>query len=112
MDSLDALTVAVAVAAAVVAAAAGWALGARTATRHRSGSPPSRRWRTGVTAFVVLGAIAVTIGLLSDGLWAVVASRLREWFASSPRHGRRLSLVGGTSIIGLGIALAATGRPD
>ena len=61
---------------------------------------------------LVLGAIAVTIGLLSDGLWAVIASRLREWFASSPRHGRRLSLVGGTSIIGLGVALAVTGRPD
>jgi threonine/homoserine/homoserine lactone efflux protein len=61
---------------------------------------------------LVLGAIAVTIGLLSDGLWAVIASRLRQWFASSPKHGRRLSLVGGTSIIGLGVALAATGRPE
>ncbi len=66
-----------------------------------------------VTAqMLVLGAIAVTIGLLSDGLWAVIASRLRQWFASSPKHGRRLSLVGGTSIIGLGVALATTGRPE
>ena len=66
-----------------------------------------------VTAqMLVLGGIAVVIGLLSDGLWAVIASRLREWFASSPRHGRRLSLVGGTSIIGLGVALATTGRPE
>jgi threonine/homoserine/homoserine lactone efflux protein len=66
-----------------------------------------------VTAqMLVLGGIAVTIGLLSDGLWAVIASRLREWFASSPAHGRRLSLVGGTSIIGLGVALATTGRPE
>lgn len=61
---------------------------------------------------LVLGGIAVAIGLLSDGLWAVIASRLRAWFASSPAHGRRLSLVGGTSIIGLGLALATTGRPD
>lgn len=61
---------------------------------------------------LVLGGIAVTIGLLSDGLWAMIASRLREWFAASPRHGRRLSLVGGTSIIGLGVALATTGRPE
>ena len=61
---------------------------------------------------LVLGAVAVTIGLLSDGLWALVAARLREWFASSPAHGRRLSLVGGTSVIGLGVALATTGRPE
>src|SRR5690349_8369903 len=72
----------------------------------------SRETGDATVQMLVLGAIAVTIGLLSDGLWAVIASRLREWFASSPRHGRRLSLVGGTSIIGLGIALAATGRPD
>ena len=66
-----------------------------------------------VTAqMLVLGSIAVVLGLLSDGLWAVVAARLREWFASSPRHGRRLSYAGGTSIIGLGVALAATGRPE
>ena len=66
-----------------------------------------------VTAqMLVLGAVAVVIGLLSDALWAVIASRLREWFASSPSHGRRLSLAGGTSIIGLGVALAATGRPE
>ena len=72
----------------------------------------SRESGDATAQMLVLGAIAVTIGLLSDGLWAVIASRLREWFASSPRHGRRHSLVGGTSIIGLGIALAATGRPE
>jgi threonine/homoserine/homoserine lactone efflux protein len=72
----------------------------------------SRETGDATAQMLVLGAIAVVIGLLSDGLWAVIASRLRDWFASSPRHGRRLSLVGGTSIIGLGIALAATGRPE
>jgi threonine/homoserine/homoserine lactone efflux protein len=71
----------------------------------RAGADPTAQ-------MLVLGAIAVVIGLLSDGLWAVVASRLREWFAASPSHGRRLSLVGGASIIGLGLALAATGRPE
>ena len=72
----------------------------------------SRETGDATAQMLVLGAVAVTIGLLSDGLWALIASRLREWFASSPRHGRRLSLVGGTSIIGLGVALAATGRPE
>lgn len=61
---------------------------------------------------LVLGTVAVTVGLLSDGLWALVAAQLRDWFASSPAHGRRLSLAGGVSIIGLGVGLAATGRPE
>jgi hypothetical protein len=72
MESLDALTVVVAVAAAGAAAVAGWALGAR-ARRHRSGSPPSRRWRAGVTAFVVLGAVAAAVTApVVAVLWAVV----------------------------------------
>ncbi len=73
MDSLDTLTVAVAVAAAGAAAVAGWALGAWTARKHRSGSPPSRRWRAGVTAFVVLGAIAgAAVAPAIAVLWVVV----------------------------------------
>jgi threonine/homoserine/homoserine lactone efflux protein len=61
---------------------------------------------------LLLGAVAVVIGLLSDSLWAVVASRLRAWFAGTPDHARRLGVAGGVSIIGVGVALAATGRPE
>lgn len=61
---------------------------------------------------LVLGLIAVLIGLVSDSLWAVIAARLRDWLSTTPRRGRRLGLVGGTSIIGVGVALAATGRPE
>jgi len=71
--------------------------------------------RTGgaVTAqMLVLGLLAFTIGLLSDGLWAVLASQLRSWFDASPARGRALGAAGGISMIGLGVALAATGRPD
>jgi hypothetical protein len=73
MDSLDALTVAVAVAAVGAAAVVGWALGARAPRRHQSVSPPSRRWRAGVSAFVVLGAVAgaVTAPVVAV-LWVVV----------------------------------------
>jgi threonine/homoserine/homoserine lactone efflux protein len=66
-----------------------------------------------VTAqMLVLGLLAFAIGLLSDGVWALLASRLRSWFGSSPSRGRALGAVGGTSMIGLGVALAATGRPE
>ncbi len=61
---------------------------------------------------LVLGLLAFTIGFLSDGLWALTASRLRTWFNASADRGRALGTVGGVSMIGLGVALAATGRPD
>jgi threonine/homoserine/homoserine lactone efflux protein len=61
---------------------------------------------------LVLGFLAFAIGLLSDGVWALLASRLRSWFNASPARGRALGSVGGTSMIGLGIALVATGRPE
>jgi hypothetical protein len=73
MDSPDALTVVVAVTGAGAAAVAGWALGARAARRHRSESPPSRRWRAGVTAFVILGAVAGAVAApVVAVLWVVV----------------------------------------
>ena len=59
-----------------------------------------------------LGLIAVVIGLLSDSLWAVVASQLRTWFLGSRRRGEALGTAGGLSMIGLGVSLAVTGRTD
>lgn len=65
-----------------------------------------------VTAqLLVLGLLAFTIGLLCDGLWALLAAQLRSWFNASDDRGRALGTVGGVSMIGLGVALAATGRP-
>ena len=60
----------------------------------------------------VLGLVAFTIGLLGDGTWGVLAARLRHWFNASPARGRALGATGGVSMIGLGIGLALTGRPD
>lgn len=66
-----------------------------------------------VTAqILLLGSVAVLIGLASDSLWAVAAARLRAWFAATPAHGRRLSVAGGISVIGVGLTLAATSRPE
>jgi threonine/homoserine/homoserine lactone efflux protein len=59
-----------------------------------------------------LGFLAFVIALLSDSVWALLASRLRTWFNGSPARGRTLGAVGGTSMIGLGLGLVATGRPE
>jgi threonine/homoserine/homoserine lactone efflux protein len=60
----------------------------------------------------VLGLLAFTIGLLGDSLWGVLAAQLRHWFNASPKRGRALGAAGGASMVGLGIGLALTGRPD
>ena len=60
---------------------------------------------------LLLGLLATTIGLLSDSLWAVIASQLRTWFNRSPRRGEAMGTVGGVSMIGLGVGLALTGEP-
>lgn len=59
---------------------------------------------------LLLGLVAFAIGLLSDSLWALVASRLRSWFNASPRRGAALGVVGGTSMIGLGVGLGLAGH--
>ncbi len=59
---------------------------------------------------LLLGLVAVVIGLVSDSLWAVIASQLRSWFNASPRRGAAMGAVGGTSMIGLGVGLAVTGH--
>ena len=59
---------------------------------------------------LLLGLVAVGIGLVSDSAWAVVASRVRDWFTASPKRGEAIGVVGGASMIGLGISLAVTGQ--
>ncbi len=61
---------------------------------------------------LLLGLVAVVIGLLSDSVWALAASRVRSWFTASPRRGEVIGAVGGVSMIGLGAALAVSGRAE
>ncbi len=61
---------------------------------------------------LVLGLLAFAIGLCSDSAWALLASRLRTWFGASARRGEATGIAGGVSMIGLGIGLAVTGRPQ
>lgn len=59
---------------------------------------------------LLLGLLAVTIGLASDTSWALAASGVRAWFARSPRRLAMVGGAGGLAMIGLGVAVAATGR--
>jgi threonine/homoserine/homoserine lactone efflux protein len=65
-----------------------------------------------IAQLLLLGVIAVLLGLVCDLTWAMAASRMREWFNASPRRGEALGTTGGVSMIGLGVALALTGRPE
>jgi threonine/homoserine/homoserine lactone efflux protein len=61
---------------------------------------------------LLLGVVFISIAVLSDSTWAVVAGAFRGWLTRSPR---RLELVGGTGglvMIGIGLTLALTGRKD
>ena len=60
---------------------------------------------------LLLGLLATTIGLLSDSVWALIASQLRLWFNRSPKRGETMGTVGGVSMIGLGVGLAISGEP-
>jgi len=57
---------------------------------------------------LVLGSIAVVLGLVCDTSWALLASRLRTWFDARPARGRAVGTAGGCSMVGLGVGLALT----
>ena len=61
---------------------------------------------------LALGGIAVAIAVVSDSMWGMVAGTARRWLASSPRRLEALGGVGGLTMIGLGLRLAAAGRRD
>lgn len=61
---------------------------------------------------LVLGVVFGLIALASDSAYGLAASGARAWFT---RSARRLELVGGAAgltMVGLGVALAGTGRSD
>jgi len=61
---------------------------------------------------LLLGLVFAAIALVSDSVWGLVAATARGWFARSPRRLALVGEVGGLTMIGLGVALAATGRKD
>ena len=61
---------------------------------------------------LVLSLVSIVIGLASDSTWGVAASRLRSWFARSPRRFAMVGGAGGLAMIGVGVTVAFTGRKN
>jgi threonine/homoserine/homoserine lactone efflux protein len=59
---------------------------------------------------LTLGAITVAMALASDLIWAAASGAARQWLGGSPRRLEQMSAGGGIAMIGLGVALAFTGR--
>jgi threonine/homoserine/homoserine lactone efflux protein len=58
----------------------------------------------------LLGSICILIAVLSDGAWALASGSARQWLGRSDRRLEALTAGGGVTLIGLGVALAVTGR--
>ncbi|MFF9282683.1 LysE family translocator [Streptomyces griseosporeus] len=65
-----------------------------------------------VAQMLLLGLVFNVIALASDSVWGLVAATARDWFARSPRRLSMVGGVGGLTMIGLGVTVAATGRKD
>jgi len=61
---------------------------------------------------ILLGLILAGIALISDSTYALVAGRVRNWLASSPKRMEALGGAGGLAMIAIGTRLAFTGRSD
>ena len=61
---------------------------------------------------LLFGLIAVSIALICDSTWGLLAGTARSWFGRSPRRLELLGGTGGVIMIGLGFSLALTGRKD
>lgn len=58
---------------------------------------------------MLLGLVFVTIALVCDAVWALLAGTAQSWFAKSPRRLTSIRAAGGGLMIGLGGSLALTG---
>ena len=59
---------------------------------------------------LLLSLVSVCIGAVSDCCWGLAASGVRAWFARSPRRVEAVGGAGGLAMIGVGVAVALTGR--
>jgi len=60
----------------------------------------------------VLGLLFALIAATLDSAWGLAAGAARQWLATSPARLRRIGGTGGLMIVGMGVALAFTGRRD
>jgi threonine/homoserine/homoserine lactone efflux protein len=61
---------------------------------------------------LLLGLVFTGLALVSDSVWGLAAGTARDWFARSPRRLSAVGGIGGLTMIGLGVTVAATGRRD
>lgn len=61
------------------------------------------------TQILLFGIVFIAIALVSDSLWALLASTARNWFARSPRRLEAMGGAGGFMIVGLGAGVAISG---
>ena len=61
---------------------------------------------------LLLALVSVSIGAVTDSAWGLAASSVRAWFAKSPRRFALVGGAGGLAMIGVGVAVALTGRKD
>ncbi|WP_408898397.1 LysE family translocator [Nocardioides sp. R1-1] len=57
---------------------------------------------------VLLGLLFGAMAVCSDGCWALLAARARDWFARKPKRLDSLGAAGGAMMVGLGITLATS----
>jgi threonine/homoserine/homoserine lactone efflux protein len=60
----------------------------------------------------LLALVFSTLAFVCDSTWGFVAGTARSWFVRSPRRLAMVGGAGGLAMIGLGTALAFTGRKD
>lgn len=64
-----------------------------------------------VTAqMLLLAVVPVALGFCSDTVWALAATRARGWLTGSRRRNEALGAVGGTLVMGLGVAMLFSSR--
>jgi threonine/homoserine/homoserine lactone efflux protein len=56
----------------------------------------------------VLGVVFGAMAICSDSIWALAASRARDWFARNPRRLDQLGATGGVMMVGLGASMLAS----
>jgi threonine/homoserine/homoserine lactone efflux protein len=57
-------------------------------------------------ALALLGLVFAMMAIASDSVWALAASKAREWFARRPHRLDRLGATGGAMMVGLGTTMA------
>lgn len=62
-----------------------------------------------VPQLLILSLVPVAVGLVTDSIWALVASTARGWFARSPPRLVATLRLGAACLVGLGVSVAVTG---